>query len=94
MRPQRAQQQRSNAVVDSTDNGTGSCDLAVREGANGGDGAVSAGQKTKDVAVSALMKYQCEICNKVFPRFYSLRRHQIMHSGEILFLFVLFIYFL
>ncbi|XP_054154487.1 PR domain zinc finger protein 10-like [Oppia nitens] len=27
-------------------------------------------------------KYQCETCQKVFPRFYSLRRHQIMHSGE------------
>ena len=26
-------------------------------------------------------KYQCETCQKVFPRFYSLRRHQIMHSG-------------
>ncbi|CAG2105034.1 unnamed protein product, partial [Medioppia subpectinata] len=27
-------------------------------------------------------KYQCETCQKIFPRFYSLRRHQIMHSGE------------
>ena len=27
-------------------------------------------------------KYQCETCQKVFPRFYSLRRHQIMHSGK------------
>ena len=27
-------------------------------------------------------KYQCETCQKVFPRFYSLRRHQIMHSGR------------
>ena len=26
-------------------------------------------------------KYQCETCQKAFPRFYSLRRHQIMHSG-------------
>jgi len=31
---------------------------------------------------SSQPKYQCETCQKVFPRFYSLRRHQIMHSGE------------
>ena len=27
-------------------------------------------------------QHKCEICGKTFPRFYSLRRHQIMHSGE------------
>ncbi|KPM11356.1 SET domain zinc finger protein [Sarcoptes scabiei] len=27
-------------------------------------------------------KYQCNICHKIFPRQYSLRRHQVMHSGE------------
>lgn len=27
-------------------------------------------------------KYQCDKCQRVFPRHYSLRRHQVMHSGE------------
>ncbi|RWS13906.1 PR domain zinc finger protein 10-like protein [Dinothrombium tinctorium] len=27
-------------------------------------------------------QYKCDICQKVFPRPYSLRRHKIMHSGE------------
>lgn len=27
-------------------------------------------------------QYKCETCGKAFPRFYSLRRHQVMHSGE------------
>lgn len=26
--------------------------------------------------------HRCETCGKTFPRFYSLRRHMIMHSGE------------
>ena len=26
--------------------------------------------------------HRCETCGKIFPRFYSLRRHMIMHSGE------------
>lgn len=30
---------------------------------------------------SSSSRYKCDTCNKVFPRFYSLRRHQIMHSG-------------
>lgn len=27
-------------------------------------------------------QHKCDTCGKCFPRFYSLRRHQIMHSGE------------
>lgn len=27
-------------------------------------------------------EYKCDTCGKTFPRFYSLRRHMIMHSGE------------
>jgi hypothetical protein len=27
-------------------------------------------------------QHKCDICGKTFPRCYSLRRHQIMHSGE------------
>lgn len=39
----------------------------------------SSSKSTKDSETQP--KYQCETCQKVFPRFYSLRRHQIMHSG-------------
>ena len=28
------------------------------------------------------VQHKCDICGKTFPRCYSLRRHQIMHSGE------------
>lgn len=30
----------------------------------------------------AIIQHSCETCGKSFPRFYSLRRHMIMHSGE------------
>lgn len=34
------------------------------------------------VRVKAAVQHKCDICGKTFPRCYSLRRHQIMHSGE------------
>jgi hypothetical protein len=42
-------------------------------------GTVQSTEEVKENSTQA--KYQCETCQKVFPRFYSLRRHQIMHSG-------------
>jgi hypothetical protein len=42
-------------------------------------GTVQSSEEVKENSTQA--KYQCETCQKVFPRFYSLRRHQIMHSG-------------
>lgn len=39
-------------------------------------------QKNDDKKDDTSAKFQCETCHKTFPRFYSLRRHQIMHSGE------------
>ncbi|KAI1286331.1 PR domain zinc finger protein 10 [Halotydeus destructor] len=37
---------------------------------------------TQATSAPSLAQYKCDTCGKSFPRFYSLRRHQVMHSGE------------
>ena len=46
-----------------------------------------AGKKDEESAIPSksskpALQHKCDICGKTFPRCYSLRRHQIMHSGE------------
>src|SRR5699024_10543256 len=48
--------------------------------ANGG--AVSATTASNPKSKEGKNKYKCHICERLFPRQYSLRRHLVMHSGK------------